>query len=63
MMWGMKDFALSHPMARLSMDYVKEGNLMLFPEATHWVQREAAEEVNHYLEDFILDKKKDVMVR
>ena len=63
MMWGMKDFALSHRMARPSMDYVKEGNLMLFPEATHWVQRDAAEEVNHYLVDFILDKKKDVMVR
>ena len=62
MMWGMKDFALSHRMARPSMDYVKEGNLMLFPEATHWVQRDAAEEVNHYLVDFILDKKKDVMV-
>lgn len=63
MMWGMQDFALSHRMARPSMDYVKEGNLMLFPEATHWVQRDAAEEVNHFLIDFILDKKKDVMVR
>lgn len=63
MMWGMQDFALSHRMARPSMDYVKEGNLMLFPEATHWVQRDAAEEVNHYLVDFILDKKKDVIVQ
>ena len=56
MMWGMKDFALSHRMARPSMDYVKEGNLILFPEATHWVQRDAADEVNHYLIDFVLDK-------
>jgi len=63
MMWGMKDFALSHRMARPSMDYCDEGNLIFFPDATHWVQRDAAEEVNHYLVDFLLDKKKDVMVR
>ena len=56
MMWGMKDFALSHRMARPSMDYVDEGNLILFPEATHWVHLDAAEEVNHYLVDFLLDK-------
>jgi len=56
MMWGMKDVALSHRMARPSMDYCDEGNLIFFPEATHWVQRDAAEEVNHYLMDFLLDK-------
>ena len=55
MMWGMKDVALTHRMARPSMDYVDEGNLILFPEATHWVQHDAADEVNHYLVDFILD--------
>jgi epoxide hydrolase 4 len=56
LMWGMQDAALSHRMARPSMDYVEEGNLIFFPEATHWVQRDAAEEVNHYLIDFLLDK-------
>ena len=55
MMWGMKDVALTHRMARPSMDYVDDGNLILFPEATHCVQHDAAEEVNHYLVDFILD--------
>lgn len=63
MMWGMKDFALSHRMARPSMDYVDEGNLILFPEATHWVQRDAAEEVNHYLIDFIFDKASRIPVK
>lgn len=63
MMWGVKDFALSYRMARPSMDYCDEGNLILFPDATHWIQRDAAEEVNHYLIDFIFDKKKDVMIR
>jgi len=55
MMWGMKDFALTHRMARPSMDYCDEGNLILFPESTHWVQHDSAAEVNHYLVDFLLD--------
>lgn len=55
MMWGMKDFALSHRLARPSMDYCDDRNLILFPEATHWVHLDAAEEVNHYLIDFLLD--------
>jgi pimeloyl-ACP methyl ester carboxylesterase len=55
MMWGMKDFALTHRMARPSMDYCDEGNLILFPESTHWVHLDAVEEVNHYLLDFLLD--------
>ena len=63
MMWGMKDFALSHRMARPSMDYVDEGNLILFPEATHWVQHDAAEEVNHYLIDFIFDKASRIVIK
>lgn len=56
MMWGMKDFALTHRMARPSIDHCDEGKLIFFQEATHWVQRDAAEEVNHYLIDFLLDK-------
>ncbi len=63
MMWGIKDFALTHRMARPSMDYVDHGNLILFPEATHWVQHDAAEEVNHYLTDFILDSISRIPVR
>jgi len=63
MMWGMKDFALSHRMARPSMDYVEDGNLILFPEATHWVHLDAAEEVNHYLIDFLLDKISQQAIR
>lgn len=63
MMWGMKDFALTHRMARPSMDHVEKGNLILFPEATHWVQLDAAEEVNHYLIDFLLDKGSKQVVR
>ena len=52
-----------HRLARLSMDYVEEGNLILFPDATHWVQHEVAEEVNHYLIDFLLDKKSKQVIK
>ncbi|HEU0296141.1 MAG TPA: hypothetical protein VFR47_25625 [Anaerolineales bacterium] len=33
------------------------------PEATHWVQRDAAEDVNHYLIDFLLDKISKQVIR
>lgn len=55
MMWGMKDFALTHRLARPSMDYCDEGNLILFPESSHWAHLDAPDEVNHYLIDFLLD--------
>jgi pimeloyl-ACP methyl ester carboxylesterase len=55
-MWGAKDAALTHRMARPSLDHCDDGKLIFFPDATHWVQHEAAEEVNHYLTDFLLDK-------
>ena len=63
MMWGMKDVALSHRMARPSMDYCDEGNLIFFPEATHWVQLDEADSVNHYMVDFLLDKISTQVIR
>jgi pimeloyl-ACP methyl ester carboxylesterase len=63
MMWGMKDVALTHRLARPSMDYVEEGNLIFFPEATHWVQHDAAEEVNHYLIDFLFDRVSQIAIK
>ena len=63
MMWGMKDMALSHRLARPSMDYCEEGNLILFPEATHWVQLDEADSVNHYLADFLLNKISTQVIR
>ena len=55
-LWGVKDFALSRRMARPSLDYCDEGNLIFFPDATHWVQHEEADEVNHSLSEFLLNK-------
>lgn len=52
-MWGMKDVALSHRMARPSMDYCDDGKLVFFEDATHWVQHDAADEVNKLLIEFL----------
>lgn len=53
MLWGMQDVALTHRMARPSIDYCDEGKLVLFEDSTHWVQHEAAEQINRLLMDFI----------
>jgi pimeloyl-ACP methyl ester carboxylesterase len=53
MLWGVNDIALSRRMARPSLDYCEDGNLIFFPDATHWVQHEEAEEVNRHLLQFI----------
>ena len=53
LIWGMEDVALSHRMARLSMDYCEEGKLVLFEDATHWVQHDEAENVTKLLLEFV----------
>jgi pimeloyl-ACP methyl ester carboxylesterase len=53
MLWGMQDVALSHRMARLSLDYCHKGKLVFFEDATHWVQHDEPEEVTNYLLDFL----------
>jgi len=52
-LWGMRDAALSHRMARLSLDYCVDGKLILFEDATHWVQHDEAEEVTKYILRFL----------
>ncbi len=51
--WGMNDVALSHRMARLSLDYCEDGRLVYFEDATHWVQHDEAEGVNQLLVEFL----------
>jgi pimeloyl-ACP methyl ester carboxylesterase len=53
-LWGVQDLALSRRMARPSLDYCEDGNLIFFPDATHWVQHEEPEEVNRQLLNLIL---------
>jgi epoxide hydrolase 4 len=56
MLWGMQDVALSHRMARPSMDYCSNGKLVFFEDATHWVQHDEAENVNQLLVKFLEEK-------
>ncbi len=62
-LWGVKDVTLAYRMARPSIDHCENGKLIFFPDSTHWVQHDAAEEVNHYLIDFLLDKGSKQAIR
>ena len=53
MLWGKHDVALSHEMARPSIELCERGELVMFDKATHWVQHDAADEVNEKLISFL----------
>ena len=55
LLWGARDVALSRAMARPSIELCDRGRLVLFEEATHWVQHEEAGRVNDLLIDFLGD--------
>ena len=63
MLWGVNDIALTYRMARPSIDYCDEGNLTFFPDATHWVQHEEADDLNHMLIDFLFDIQSQKVMR
>ena len=50
--WGEQDVALRLEMAEESLAYCEEAQLHRFPEATHWVQHDEAEQVNQLLLGF-----------
>lgn len=50
--WGEQDGALGAEMAEQSLAYCDQGRLELVSEATHWVQHDAADQVNEWLADF-----------
>jgi len=47
--WGKKDPHLSYKMASLSLEFCQDGQLVLFEDATHWVQHDKAMEVSQLL--------------
>ena len=51
--WGARDVALSLEMAQASVDQCDDGRLVLFEEASHWVQHEEPHQVNALLADFL----------
>ncbi|MBN8657477.1 MAG: alpha/beta hydrolase [Anaerolineae bacterium] len=52
-LWGMKDVALSHEMAKPSAELCDDGELIFFEKATHWVQHDEADAVNKNLIEFL----------
>jgi pimeloyl-ACP methyl ester carboxylesterase len=53
LIWGMKDVALLSEMAHESMAFCKQGRLITFPDASHWIQHEEADQVNALIAEFI----------
>jgi pimeloyl-ACP methyl ester carboxylesterase len=51
--WGKKDIALEVEMAQLSIDLCDDGRLVYIEDATHWVQHDAAEQVNTLIGEFL----------
>ncbi len=52
-LWGKNDVALSYEMAEKSLELCEQGELITFENATHWVQHDAAAEVNDHLLAFL----------
>lgn len=51
--WGAKDTILGREMAQESFRLCKQGRIVMFEEATHWVQHEEAPQVSSLLLDFL----------
>lgn len=52
-LWGKNDVALQPELASQSLAYCDDGRLVMFDDATHWVQHDAAERVNALLGEFL----------
>lgn len=53
LIWGKQDRALSHEMARPSIEKCRNGRLEMIEDATHWLQHEKAAQVNRLMEEFV----------
>ncbi len=52
-LWGAQDIALTVEMAQQSVDLCDDARLVLFEDATHWVQDDKPDEVNALLKQFL----------
>jgi epoxide hydrolase 4 len=53
MLWGKQDVALDEAMAQPSIELCDDGQLVMYEDATHWVQHDAADRVNAELLAFL----------
>ena len=56
-LWGKKDFALNAEMAQASLEYCKDGRLIYFENASHWLQHDEPEQVNAALKTFFSETR------
>jgi len=57
--WGCKDAALGEELADASQNYCNNVQLKKIQNASHWVQQDAPDEVNKYVEDFLKEKSSE----
>lgn len=55
-LWGERDVALGKELAQASLSLCRDGRLVFFPQATHWVQHDEAEAVNRNLGKFFKEE-------
>jgi pimeloyl-ACP methyl ester carboxylesterase len=51
-LWGVNDLALGEELIQPSLDLCTDARLVLFEDATHWVQHDEAERVKRYVLEF-----------
>lgn len=56
LLWGAEDRFLGSEMAQPSIDRCDVGNLILYPEATHWLHHEMPAQINHAIVSFVGDQ-------
>jgi epoxide hydrolase 4 len=52
-LWGARDPFLIREAPKMSLEFLDNGELFYFESATHWIQHEEAERVNHHLSEFL----------
>ena len=61
LIWGIGDQFLSPMLAKESMNFCEDGELVFVGEATHWVHHEQAHILNMLIDRFINEEKADVL--
>jgi pimeloyl-ACP methyl ester carboxylesterase len=54
--WGCQDGAITEELADASQKYCNNVQLKKIRNASHWVQQDAPDEVNKYVDDFLKEK-------
>lgn len=63
LLWGKKDVALTEELATESIARCKQGTLLFFPKATHWLQHDEPKAVNRLILGFLHEEDPAAMAR